>query len=415
MFEHMFEVENSWVEDPADKERWDLEVEAVRLEKLVGRVRVRQAEIVARLDVLQVDAADGDMGMKNWVSRTLDVAHQTAHRLMTLAHTTEEVKTLVGEQGYGLDRAYWLTRLAACNVGAELLAEAGETYSLGRLAGLADRLRTHDSWDETAAYENRFLVLQPSLDDSAWRLWGMLPPVDGETIHQALTKRESLFPHSETSTGARQADALTSICLDSLTGTSGEGEQPPARAVVVAEVLVDAGLAAGSYGEQGAAVSAGPRTGPNTLEEILCEGKVRVTVSGSEAIAWSDLGEAVPPALRQLIWLRDQGQCSIPGCRSRYRLQIHHLIERSRGGGHEPDNLALVCWYHHHIVIHGKGYRIDPKSPIHRRRLIPPQHQPRPPPDDDPPGSTPLELAPGMFRDAIAAARLARHPQPANS
>ncbi|MGH8924895.1 MAG: HNH endonuclease [Acidimicrobiia bacterium] len=39
--------------------------------------------------------------------------------------------------------------------------------------------------------------------------------------------------------------------------------------------------------------------------------------------------------------------CSIEGCRSRYRLQIHHIHPRSRGGGHRPDNLITLCssWF----------------------------------------------------------------------
>jgi hypothetical protein len=28
-----------------------------------------------------------------------------------------------------------------------------------------------------------------------------------------------------------------------------------------------------------------------------------------------------------------------------------------------------LCWYHHHVAIHGMGMEIDPHSPVHRRRL----------------------------------------------
>jgi hypothetical protein len=59
--------------------------------------------------------------------------------------------------------------------------------------------------------------------------------------------------------GERMADALTSICLDSLTGGS-EG-----RDVTIAEVFVDAALAATSFGEAGVTQSSGLRAGPNTL------------------------------------------------------------------------------------------------------------------------------------------------------
>ena len=143
----------------------------------------------------------------------------------------------------------------------------------------------------------------------------------------------------------------------------------------MAEVFIDAHLAAESFGEAGATVSSGPRVGPNTLSEILCTGQVRVIVTdGLHPIAYSDMGEAIPGHIRRYVQWRDQNQCSIEGCHSRYRLQPHHIKERQHGGNHDPDNLITLCWFHHHVAIHGLGYRIDPTSPIHRRRLLKPQN-----------------------------------------
>jgi 5-methylcytosine-specific restriction protein A len=171
------------------------------------------------------------------------------------------------------------------------------------------------------------------------------------------------------------ADALTAVCLDSLTGTA-EG-----REVTVAEVFIDAALAAPTFGEAGVTLSSGLRAGPNLLSEILCTGKVRIVFTGEngQPMGASDLSEAIPPALRSYIWWRDQGICVIDGCRSRYRLQPHHIRHRSQGGTHHPENLALICWFHHHIAIHQLGYTIDPDTPPQRRRLNrPPNHGPPP-------------------------------------
>ena len=86
--------------------------------------------------------------------------------------------------------------------------------------------------------------------------------------------------------------------------------------MTVAEVFIDGTLAAESYGETGAGIASGPRVGPNTLSEILCDGKIRVIVTdGLHPVAYSDLGEAIPPATRSYVLWRDQGQCSIEGCR----------------------------------------------------------------------------------------------------
>jgi len=61
----------------------------------------------------------------------------------------------------------------------------------------------------------------------------------------------------------------------------------------------------------------------------------------------------VSPAVARLVWARDQGRCTVPGCRSRCGLEIHHLRHREHGGGHEPDNLALLCSSCH--IAHHEG------------------------------------------------------------
>jgi hypothetical protein len=309
------------------------------------------------------------------------VSRQTATRLTQLAHTSDpEIEAAMAEGRWGLDRAAVLTKLRGAGIDSDLFRVVAEEYSLGRLYELIDRLRTVSPANESEVFDSRYLVIQPNLDESVYRLWGQLPGVDGRIVEKALSARETELPvlPEGGSQGQRRADALTTICLDSLTGSSGEGE--PGRAVTVAEVFIDGPQAAETYGETGAGIATGPRVGPNTLSEILCEGKIRVIVTdGLHPVAYSDLGEAIPPAIRSFVLYRDQGQCSIEGCPSRYRLQPHHLRQREDGGNHHPDNLITLCWYHHHVAIHQHGFRIDPDSPIHRRRLIP-KHNTGPPP-----------------------------------
>lgn len=45
--------------------------------------------------------------------------------------------------------------------------------------------------------------------------------------------------------------------------------------------------------------------------------------------------------LRDQIVERDNSQCYI--CSSRTNLHVHHIIRRSYGGGHDPDNLITLC------------------------------------------------------------------------
>jgi hypothetical protein len=103
-----------------------------------------------------------------------------------------------------------------------------------------------------------------------------------------------------------------------------------------------------------------------------------IVTDGLHPVAYSDMGEAIPAHIRRFVAWRDQNQCSIEGCPSRYRLQPHHIRHRSQGGDHDPSNLALICWYHHHVAIHQLGLTIDPESPPQRRRLTS-QHNHSPP------------------------------------
>ncbi len=51
----------------------------------------------------------------------------------------------------------------------------------------------------------------------------------------------------------------------------------------------------------------------------------------------------ISPAVARLVWLRDEGRCQTPGCRSSRGLEIHHVVPRSSGGHHGPSNLRLHC------------------------------------------------------------------------
>jgi hypothetical protein len=112
-------------------------------------------------------------------------------------------------------------------------------YDLAGVERLAAHRRMTAS-EEGSRFEDRYLVIQPNLDESSWRIWGRFPGSDGQLVEKALMQRSDELPApSGERRGERMADALTSICLDSLTGGS-EG-----RDVTVAEVFVDASHAAG--------------------------------------------------------------------------------------------------------------------------------------------------------------------------
>jgi len=232
--------------------------------------------------------------------------------------------------------------------------------------------------DEEESFRDRYLTLQPSLDESSWRLSGRLPGVEDKIVEKALERRGDEQPDLAMGVrpaySQRNADALASIAQDSLTGTPDAPLSDP-----LVTIFVDGDRAATSSAELGAEITAGPRVGPATLERLMCEGRAQVIhIEEGRPVAASPGVRTIPTAIRRFVLWRDAG-CVIDGCSSRYRLQPHHRTPWAQGGSHDPNGLATLCWYHHHIAIHGSGFTIDPQSPPHRLRLRPPETGPDPP------------------------------------
>lgn len=177
------------------------------------------------------------------------------------------------------------------------------------------------------------------------------------------------LPGPVTTKPQRMADALVSISQDSLELPRPDGELSH-RGDPQATVIVDGTIAGDTAGEAGAEIEFGPRVGPNVLEQILCMGRVKlVGLENGKPVVTTDATRAIPPAVRRFVAWRDGG-CTIDGCRSRYRLQPHHIRPRGDGGTHDPENLTILCWFHHHVAVHRLGFRIDPASPPAKRRFL---------------------------------------------
>ena len=85
--------------------------------------------------------------------------------------------------------------------------------------------------------------------------------------------------------------------------------------------------------------------GPEAVDRALCDAQHLGSVDADvPARAYQD----VSPAVARLVWRRDGGRCQTPGCRSARGLEIHHVVPRARGGGHEAGNLRLHCSACHH-------------------------------------------------------------------
>ena len=357
----------------------ELEEELVGVEAEIALLRSRQLVLVNELDKAQAPQSDASRSLEEWVQAHVDVKRDTARDLVFAARRFGNHRGLHGRmlyRGATFDRTIAAVKLADTGVPTGVVED-----SYGRdLAGvqrLISRTKHVTSRDEQGVFNSRFFTIQPNLDESRYRMWGEAPGVIGRTIDKAICDRadqlRTVAGDLPSSRGQRQLDAFTAMAQDSLDG-AGSGEPSSSHVTVFMDARQDNPV------ETSAVVQYGPRVGPNTVEELLCTGRVRIVgLEDGIPVVTTPATRAIPPAIRHTVSHRD-GACVIDGCGSRYRLEPHHIHRFTDGGTHHPDNLATVCWYHHHIAIHHNGYHIDPDSPPHRRRLIRSGDPPRPRP-----------------------------------
>jgi hypothetical protein len=349
-------------------------------EAAIARIRALQMEVLTELDLRQVPLADGSRNLAEWIAARLDLAPESAEKLARATRRLVDQEDLAAELADGVvsfDRVVEESRLVASGASPELASESRRWGVAGvrRMVARHQRLTRHD---ERRLFGDRSIAIQPNLEQTFYRVWGGLPGMEGRLVEQALTHRAEQFPKVPDGRpqprGQRIADALVALSQDSLDGHQSDGSNPGTPLV---SIFVDADLAAETNGEAGTEIDCGVRVGSLTLEEILCDGRVEILQTGitGEPLTLGKTSRTIPPKLRRFVLHRDRGACTADGCRSRYRLQPHHIIPRSQGGTHHPSNLTTLCWYHHHVVVHRNGYRIDPDSPPQRRRFLRPHRR----------------------------------------
>ena len=323
------------------------ESELVRLEGLKAQITAVQIEHLAALDDAQVATADGSRSFSEWVAARLDLSPETAKSLVRTMRRTQDRPDLREALATGdvtFDRVEALSRISE-DVG---LLEHLDVAGARREAALRVRI-TAESEFRTA--DERFLVIQPSLDESWWKLWGGLDGASGALVDKVLTQASDQLPELPDGTGGdsswRKATALVGLCTSD--------DPPPAQVTV----FVDAKYAAETDGQSGLVLEAGPRIGTDALAGILCNATTEVIARTEDGrfMEYGRRSRTAPPALRQAILRRAGNACAGDGCESRYRLEAHHVLPWSQGGRTDPDNLITLCWFHHHVVVHERGFR----------------------------------------------------------
>ncbi|MEX1126299.1 MAG: HNH endonuclease [Acidimicrobiia bacterium] len=341
---------------------WQRETTDFLQQRLIGNEAARSGLAAEDLDILevldhrQVATADGSRSLSEWTAAVLDVGPETAKSMVrTMRRTIDrpDLRQRLTDGEASFERIEALSRIGE-DVG--LL----EHLDIGAVRREASKRAEISSESEFRNAADQFLVVQPSLDESWWKLWGGLDGHSGAIVNKVLTETADQLPVLPDGTRGdsswRKATALVELCLSD--------DPPPAQVTV----FVDAGQATPTNGYAGVVLETGPRIGANALEAILCDAVTEVTVRTDDGrfMEYGRRQRIVPPALKRAILDRDGNTCAGDGCESRYRIEAHHIIPWSRGGRTDAENLISLCWFHHHVVVHQRGYTVY-RHPDHGR------------------------------------------------
>ena len=343
----------------------------------IDRLRGRQLAWLKMVIRRRGTVRDGYRSLADWTASRLDIPHTVARDLAYLARRLDDdVIDLIRRGHLPFDRTVAEQRLIQAGANASDVAGSVD-LDLAGVRKLAAKYRKLSRGDEREAFERQYVNLRVSDDGAVWHLSGRLTATDGQVVRQALDRRADQIPplaseeDSELSPGQKQAIGLTTMAQDDLDQDLQPGD--PAGREPVIMLVKDQTLGDESENTRGVELFGGPRVGPQTVETVECEGRSEpVTIEAGQVVDTGPTRRQVPKRLRRAVLARDR-KCVIDSCQNSYRLQTHHVIPKRDGGPDTADNLATLCWYHHHIAIHRRGHRIDPNTPPHRRRLLPPR------------------------------------------
>src|SRR5262249_52970139 len=86
------------------------------------------------------------------------------------------------------------------------------------------------------------------------------------------------------------------------------------------------------------------------VDRALCDAQHIGSLDGPEP---ERAHQDVPPSTVRFVWRRDGGRCRVDGCRSARGLELHHIVHRADGGGHDALNLVILCSACH--LAHHRG------------------------------------------------------------
>lgn len=343
-----------WERDFSEVSWDDREARFAETARLLGSLQAGLLEDLDLFDQAQVFTAEGSRNLSEWAAQKLDISVETARGLVQTMRRTQNkpwLRKALSGGAISFDRAEALSRIPQDVGTLSHLDVAGVRRAAADLVEISYE-------DEIRSAEDQYLIMQPSLDESWWKVRGGLDGVIGAAVDQVLAEKADALPNLPDGERGSQAWRRAIALYELATG----GQTPRAQITV----FVDANKAAETNGTAGIRLEAGPRVGTQALSAIFCDSVTEVTVNTADGVPmrYGRASRPIPPTLRRATLARNHGYCQTDGCNSRYRVEVHHIIPWSQGGKTDPENLVALCWFHHQIVVHQRGFQLyeDPET-----------------------------------------------------
>jgi hypothetical protein len=178
------------------------------------------------------------------------------------------------------------------------------------------------------------------------------PLDDGAVIEQALLEaKDALFQSGQPQ--VTWMDALMLVCRRSLSTITSTGRRDRYRVYVHLDT-------------EGGWLNQGPALPDALMQKLCCDGVIQpVWETEGSPLSVGRSQRIVPDRTRRIVLDRDRVRI-VPGCGSRFHLEVHHFVPWSLGGGTDTCNLGSLCPFHHDAVHRGeltiRGNADDPAS-----------------------------------------------------
>jgi hypothetical protein len=331
---------------------------------LADRLNAKLVAAVGEHDVAEMWRNEGATSMTAWLrhrahntGRDASLCAKTARRLRRLPVTTAAYRQ--GRLSGGQVQAI-VANLSDRTAGLFAQHEVELVPGFAELS-VADTATTMQSWarhaeatldDPDKSEPERSLHVSRILDGRR-ELRGSFDPEAGSLIETAirLATTRDVDGEPERNPARRRADALADVCrwfLDHQQDRRGGRHRPHLNLVTTLDDLERRG--------QGRLID-GTIVDGTTVQRLFCDAGVhRVFVAGRSSILdYGTTTRTVPANLFNALIIRDH-HCRFPGCdRPPDWCDAHHVRWVTHGGPTCPENLALQCSRHHHL-LHSPGW-----------------------------------------------------------